>query len=308
MNLLMKNQYSLKVDELRYNEIKEHYLPFAIEANGDYVDFVSELEGVTVTGYLSNKKHKSITFIGEKAYEEISKWEEVVEKTEPEEKEKKSWIDIEEQIGSDEVGVGDFFLPMIVVAAYVRPRDIKRLKELGITDSKKINDSKIREIGPIAIKEFEYSKLALPNKKYNEMIAKGENLNSLKAKMHHRALKNIHDKYLDIQRIYVDQFVSADKFYSYLGKEDEPILKDIAFKTKGESYFPSVALASVISRYAFLLEKDKLEKELGMSIPFGAGKKADEFARELKEKIPQEEFDDLVKQNFKNYENLFKLV
>lgn len=308
MNLLMKNQYSLKVEESRYIEIKEHYLPFAIPSEGDYVDYVALLDEVTVTGYLSTKKNKTITFVGEKAYEEISKWGEVIEKNEEEEVEKKSWIDIEEQIGSDEVGVGDFFLPMIVVAALVRPRDIKHLKELGITDSKKINDAKIRELGPIVIKEFKYSKLTLPNAKYNEMIAKGENLNSLKAKMHHRALKNLHDDYLDIQRIYVDQFVSAKKFYSYLSKEDEPILKDIAFKTKGESWFPSVALASVIARYAFLLEKEKLEEKLGCEVPLGAGKRVDEFAKELKEKIPQEEFDDLVKQNFKNYENLFKLV
>ena len=307
MNLRMKNQYTLKVKEPRYLEIKEHYLPFIVPSEGDYVDFVAKVDEVTITGYLSNKKHKSISFVGEKAYEEISKWEIVEEKIE-EVKEKKSWIDIEEQIGSDEVGVGDFFLPMIVVAALVKPRDIKRLKELGITDSKKINDAKIKELGPIVTKEFKFSKLTLSNAKYNEMIAKGENLNSLKAKMHHRALKNLHDDYLDIQRIYVDQFVSGEKFYSYLSKEDEPILKDIAFKTKGESWFPSVALASVIARYAFLLEKEKLEAKLGTSIPLGAGKKVDEFAQKLIKKIPLEEFNLLVKQNFKNYENLFKLV
>ena len=135
----------------------------------------------------------------------------------------------------------------------------------------------------------------------DEMISKGENLNSLKAKMHNRALNNLHKEYIDVIAIYVDQFVSEERYYSYLDKKDEPILKGISFKTKGESRFPSVAVASVIARYYFLLEKDKLEAKYGLEFPFGAGKKADEFKKILLDKVGQEEFDKLVKQNFKNY-------
>lgn len=294
--------YSLKVDENKYLEIKENYLPFINGEGHDYVDFVATIEGVIIKGYISKKKNKTITFQGEKALEEIRKWAPETEEEIKEEKETpKGWIDIEEQIGSDEVGVGDFLLPMIVVAAYVHPRQIKRLHELGVTDSKKISDSKIREIGPLLVQEFEYSKLTLPNEKYNEMILRGENINSLKAKMHNRALANLHNKYIDIQRIYVDQFVNANKFYSYLTSADEPIVRDIAFKTKGESYFPSVALASVIARYAFLLEKDKLEEKYGMEFPFGASNRVDIFSEQLLKKISKEEFASLVKQNFANY-------
>lgn len=295
---------SIKVEEEKYLKIKDYYLPFVIEASHDYIDYVADTNDLVVTGYLSSKKKKTVTFKGDKALEEAQKWDESASLVEKEEQEEKKWIDIEEQIGSDEVGVGDFFLPMIVVAAYVHPRQIKRLRELGVTDSKKINDKKIREIGPIVIKEFEYSKLTLSNEKYNEMILKGENINSLKAKMHNRALANLHDKYIDIIKIYVDQFVNANKFYSYLTSVDEPIVRDIAFKTKGESWFPSVALASVIARYAFLLEKDKLDEKYGVDFPFGASKKVDEFAQELSKKISKEEFDSLVKMNFKNYKKI----
>ena len=98
------------------------------------------------------------------------------------EKEKLHIVDFGEQIGSDEVGVGDFYLPMIVVAAYMDAHQYQRLKELGITDSKKMSDAKIREVAPILIKEFKLAKLTLSNEKYNEMISKGENINSLKAK------------------------------------------------------------------------------------------------------------------------------
>ncbi len=291
---------TLKFSPEEYKSIKEYYSSSATGEIGEYIDFVSLLEGVTIRGYVSKKAKRSVVFSGPKAYEEAFKWQEVtlLEKV-PEEK--LHIVDFGEQIGSDEVGVGDFYLPMIVVAAYMNNHQYQRLKELGVVDSKKMSDKKIRELGPILVKEFEYSKLTLPNSKYNEMILKGKNLNSLKAKMHNRALSNMHDKYIDVIAIYVDQFVSEERYYSYLDKDDEPILKGISFKTKGESRFPSVALASVIARYYFLLEKDKLEAKYDLEFPFGAGKKADEFKKILLDKVGQEEFDNLVKKNFKNY-------
>lgn len=294
---------TLKLNAERYNEIKTFYADFTLSCPlGDYVDFIAKKNNVTITGYLTSKQTKKITFSGEDPLKEALLWDQNASL--PEKKESTvptSWVDIEEQIGSDEVGVGDLLLPMIVVAAYVKPTQIKRLRELGVTDSKKLTDTKIRQIGPELVKEFEYSKLTLPNEKYNEMLSKGENINSLKAKMHNRALSNLHEKYIDVFRIYVDEFVNEKKFYSYLSKDDEPIVRDISFKTKGESYFPSVALASVIARYAFLLEKDKLEKEYGIEFPFGASKQADAFVEKLKEKLPKEAIDNLVKINFKNY-------
>ena len=291
---------TLKFSIEEYQKIKEYYSSLSTGEVGEYVDFVAPLKDVTVRGYVSKKVRRSVVFSGPEAYEEASKWGEVtIENKEPEEK--LHIVDFGEQIGSDEVGVGDFYLPMIVVAAYMNSHQYQRLKELGVTDSKKMSDKKIRELGPILVKEFKFSKLTLTNSKYNEMTLKGKNLNSLKAKMHNRALSNMHKEYIDVIAIYVDQFVSEERYYSYLDKDDEPILKGISFKTKGESRFPSVALASVIARYYFLLEKDKLEAKYDLEFPFGAGKKADEFKKILLDKVGQEEFDNLVKKNFKNY-------
>ena len=291
---------TIKVTPEQYLEIKGHYSSFVIDQTGDYIDFVAQVEGCTITGYSSKKSKKSIVFNGENASIEASKWAEV-EETPKKEEEKLHFVDYGEQIGSDEVGVGDFLLPMIVVAVYMRKDQYQRLKELGVTDSKKMSDQKIREIGPALIKEFEYSKLTLPNSKYNEMYSKEENLNSLKAKMHNRALYNLHKKYEDVIAIYVDQFVGEETYYKYLNDKNEPVVKGISFKTKGEQRFPSVAAASVIARYAFLLEKDHLEEKYGMEFPCGAGPKVDKTKKVLLEKVGQEEYDNLVKKNFKNY-------
>ena len=295
-------QVTIKVNEETFNRIKEFYSSFMIEAKGDYVDFLAVYGDILITGYSSKKTKKSIIFKGKNASLEAEEW---IEKEEDvEQKEKIHIVDYGEQIGSDEVGVGDFYLPMIVVAAYMRKEQYQRLKELGVTDSKKMTDNKIREIGPTLMKEFDYSKLTLSNEKYNEMYEKGENLNSLKAKMHNRALSNLHQKYIDVIAIYVDQFVKESTYYKYLGEKDEPIVKGISFKTKGEQRFPSVALASVIARYSFLLYKDELEKKLGMKIPCGAGEKVDKIKKILLDKLGQEEFDKLVKKNFKNYSSI----
>ena len=298
---------TLKFDLDRYEEIKKYYADYVTDEKGDYLDFVAKYEDAVIKGYLSKKDRRKVVFSGLNADIEAKKWDDTVllfgeEKLVEESKEEKlHFVDFGEQIGSDEVGVGDFYLPMIVVAAYLNKHQYQRLKELGVADSKKLSDKKIMELGPSLIKEFEYSKLTLPNEKYNEMIAKGENLNSLKAKMHNRALSNLHQKYIDVIAIYVDQFVSEQKYYSYLNQDDEPIVKGISFKTKGESRFPCVALASVIARYSLLLEKEKLEDKYGLKFPFGAGKTADEFKKVLLDKVGQDEFDRLVKKNFKNY-------
>ncbi len=294
---------TLKFDIEQYEKVKEFYKDFLKDESGDYLDFSAEVNGVTIKGYSSKKSRRSVVFSGANAEQEVMIWQEfaIAEQKEPKKKENLHIVDFGEQIGSDEVGVGDFYLPMIVVAAYINSHQYQRLKELGITDSKKMSDAKIRELGPTLIKEFEFSKLTLSNEKYNEMIEKGENINSLKAKMHNRALNNLHEKYIDVIAIYVDQFVNEEKYYSYLTSKDEPILRGISFKTKGESRFPSVALASVIARYSFLLEKDKLKTKYGLEFPFGAGKQADEFKKVLLDKVGPVEFDKLVKKNFKNY-------
>ena len=297
---------TLKFSLEKYEEIKKYYQDYFTDETGDYLDFSAKYEDAVIKGYVSKKDRRKVVFSGLNADIEAKKWDDTVllfgEAKLPVEKEEKlHFVDFGEQIGSDEVGVGDFYLPMIVVAAYLNKHQYQRLKELGIADSKKLSDKKIKELGPVVTKEFEYSKLTLSNQKYNEMIDKGENLNSLKAKMHNRALSNIQQKYIDVIAIYVDQFVSETKYYSYLNKDDEPIVKGISFKTKGESRFPCVALASVIARYYLLLEKEKLEKKLELEIPFGAGKNADEFKKVLLSKVGQDEFDKLVKKNFKNY-------
>ena len=292
---------SITVDVEKATEMMDFYRAYQRVNNGEYIIFQAYYSGTTITIYQDKKFKHKVVFMGEDALTEAKNWDPEAEVKEKATIQPKGWLCTDNQIGSDEVGVGDFLLPMIVVAAFVRGKDLKTLEDFGVKDSKKLTDEKIREIAPGLLKKFFVSKLSLSNEKYNELIAKGENMNSIKAKMHNRALLNMFKKFPDTRNIFVDQFVAESKYFAYLNDPNEQKVLNIVFKTKGESYYPCVALASVIARYAFLLEKDALEKKYKMSIPFGAASKADEFAKKFAAKYGVDELKKIAKINFANF-------
>lgn len=301
---MQKEFITISVEADKLNLIKEYYAPFKVNNKGEYVDSLFKKDDLVITIYSGKKEKKKITFFGDNALKEALLWDKEAKIKENKPKEKQDWKFFGSQIGSDEVGVGDFLGPMIVVAAFVRESDIKDLKLFKVDDSKRLKDKDILNMGPDLAKRFFFSKLTLSNDKYNEMIEKGENLNSLKAKMHNRVLLNLIKQFPDVSHIYVDQFVAEDTYYKYLNDKNETKVTNIVFKTKGESFYPCVALASVIARYAFLLEMQKLEKKYKMEFPLGASKKVDDFAKKFINKYGLKEFDKICKKNFKNYKEL----
>jgi len=306
MMFLCKNisMISIKVTPNKLYEIAEYYKDYYEHVSDKNILFVALKNGVRITGYNSKKTYRKVVFNGEGSADEVKIWDdgslEAIEGTTP----SKGWVDLDDQIGSDEVGVGDFLLPMVVVATYIQKKDIQKLKNLGVNDSKKLSDEKIKNVAKKLITFVEYSKLTLPNDKFNEMMAKHENLNSLKAKMHNRALHNLVIKHPETVGIYVDEFCSKELFYKYLNDEGEPQVKDISFRTKGESLFPCVAAASIIARYSFLLEVEKLNKKYGMDFPLGTNDKVKTFAKKFIKKYGLEEFDKIAKKSFKTYEEV----
>ena len=209
------------------------------------------------------------------------------------------------QIGSDEVGTGDSFGPIVVVASLVEKGDLPFLQELGVTDSKKMSDDHILEIGPSLVKKFRYSALVLDNLTYNAIYSKKENMNSMKAKMHNRCLLNVLRKCDGISpSLYQDQFAAPDLYYSYLKKEKE-VARGIVFKTKGELSFPSVALSSVLARYGFLKKMEEMSEEYSFDFPKGSVEveaSIEDFVRRFGEK----ELGKVAKLNFKTFERFKK--
>lgn len=205
-------------------------------------------------------------------------------------------------IGSDEVGTGDYFGPLVVTASYVDKTKISRLYELGVRDSKKINDAKIREIGPILIKEYPHVTYILNNSTYNKWGI--TNMNQVKAILHNRVLTELNKKAkFPYKYIVVDQFCFPAMYFKHIAKAQE-VERNITFTTHAEDKCFSVAVSSIISRYIFLNEMDKMSVSLGISIPLGAGEAVDKVAASVVKKFGQDKLREVTKLNFKNTEKL----
>lgn len=275
---------SFKISLEKLEEIKEYYKDYQIENNNDLVLYQFKYNNCNIMVY----KSLSVVINGKDTLEEVKKW-------------KENSYKIIEHIGSDEVGCGDFFGPVVVSSAYVKEEDFELLESLGVNDSKKISDKTILQIAPIIIEKIKTVTFTLTINKYNELVAKGYNLNKIKAYLHNFVLEKIVSKNNFEGLIVVDQFCEERLYYQYLlDYKTKNIQKDIFFTTKAESQYLAVACASIVARYTFLKEIEKLSQELGYLIPLGAGKEVNEFAIKIAKEKGLDSLKKYSKHHFKN--------
>lgn len=210
-------------------------------------------------------------------------------------------------IGSDEVGTGDYFGPIVVTAAYVTKKDIPFLENLGVRDSKKITDAHILKVVPEIIKNIPYSSMILSNEEYNNKYNEKMNLNTIKAVLHNKVLLDMNKQYKKHDYIVVDQFTEPFIYYKYINNLPE-VQRNITFLTKAEDQCLSVACASLISRYVLIKEFEKLSKEYNVKIPKGAGNIVDETGAMLVKKHGVEILKKIAKLNFKNTDKIKELA
>ena len=289
-------------DEIKKKMI-EYYKDKMRDKKIPYVVFQAQEEDTVITMYESGK----VMFQGVSADVDAAMWgvqlENTKEKKEENKKKNEKYYNCN-QVGSDEVGTGDYFGPIVVTACYVKKEDLPLLEKLGVGDSKKIDDSKILKIAPEIAKIVKYKSVILTNKEYNEKYTRDVNMNKIKAIMHNRVLYQlIHEEDIKYDYIMVDEFAREARYYEYIS--DQPVIqKGITFMTKAEDISPAVASASIISRYLFLKEFDKICDELHIPLPKGAGKDVDTIGEEVVEKYGEEKLKDIAKVNFKNTDRI----
>lgn len=209
-------------------------------------------------------------------------------------------------IGSDEVGTGDYFGPIVVTAAYVEKENIDFLLELGVKDSKKMTDNDIKRVVPEVIKKIPYNTYILNNTQYNKLYDSDMNMNKMKAILHNKVLSHFADKNkYHYDYAVVDQFENPRSYYNHL-KDASFKVYGITFLTKAEDQCLSVACASIISRYIFLREMDRISKDIGIELPKGAGDGVDAFGIEIVKKFGKDKLNEIAKLNFKNTERILK--
>ena len=272
-----------------------------------YVVFQAQDGDTVITMYESGK----VMFQGLSADIDANMWADIdgVQKQDKVKikKEEKKYYDCS-SIGSDEVGTGDYFGPIVVTSCFVSKEDIPFVESLGIKDSKKLDDDKILKIAPEVIKKIKYKSLIMNNSEYNSKYSSSYNINKIKAIMHNKVLwRMVHEEDLKYDYIIVDEFAREARYYEYLGGNPE-IQRGITFMTKAEDKNLAVACASVISRYIFIKEFDKICDTLHIPLVKGAGAEVDSIGKEVVEKYGKDKLKEVAKYNFKNTERILGIM
>lgn len=308
-----------KVSDNLKNEVIDFYKDRTVDNNPPYSVFQVKDYDCVITLYESGK----LMFQGIGADIEASYWTEQerirnnrdclaeIEKKNQEKDKKNEELKDDRfknisTIGSDEVGTGDYFGPIVVTASFVDIKNKGMLYELGVRDSKKITDEKIIQIAPTLIKEIPHVTYILTPIDYNRIGI--TNMNKVKAILHNKVLVGLtkKDKY-NYDKIVMDQFVYPKKYFEHIASSLEKVT-NITFSTHAEDKCLSVAVSSVISRYIFLGEMKKLNQELGMNIPKGAGTGVDSIGAEIVKKFGFDKLNSIAKMNFKNTDKIKELL
>lgn len=304
----------IRVDNDTKKLMNEFYKDMKRDKTPPYAVFQADTGDTIVTLYESGKA----MFQGVSADIEAGMWESIRKDKDNidyfvDTKDTKVKKDIEVEIpsdiasvGSDEVGTGDYYGPIVVTASFVSKDNIPFLTELGVRDSKKLSDEQILKIVPKIIKKIPYKTIMLSNKEYNDNYGKDMNMNKIKAVLHNKVLTEM-VKDNDYDYIVVDQFEPEKSYYNHLSDVPNP-LNGITFITKAEDKCLSVAVSSLISRYIFIKEMDKLGDKYGIFLPKGANYYVEDVGIKLVNKYGEKILHDIAKLNFSNTDRILKEV
>ena len=304
----------IRVDNDTKKLMNEFYKDMKRDKTPPYAVFQADTGDTIVTLYESGKA----MFQGVSADIEAGMWESIRKDkdnidyfmdTKDTKIKKEDQVDIPSDIasvGSDEVGTGDYYGPIVVTASFVSKDNIPFLTELGVRDSKKLSDEQILKIVPKIIKKIPYKTIMLSNKEYNDNYGKDMNMNKIKAVLHNKVLTEM-VKDNDYDYIVVDQFEPEKSYYNHLSDVPNP-LKGITFITKAEDKCLSVAVSSLISRYIFIKEMDKLGDKYGIFLPKGANYYVEDVGIKLVNKYGEKIVHDIAKVNFSNTDRILKEV
>ena len=284
----------LSIDEAK--RVKDVLLSFGwkdADINNEYIALrMKNDKGSVVTLYTSRK----IVFQGKEDFTDI------VQAIQGD-----SNVDFVSHIGVDEVGKGDYFGPLVVVACFVDEEFYKKVKALGVGHSKKFSDSRILKMYEEMKKYPYYYPSIVSPEEYNRLIKETGNVAILLAKQHSKvieiALEDLKRKKKECKKVVIDQFSSKQ---NRVRDELGTLGKGVEFEQyhKGESDI-AVATASILARGIFLEEMEKMSDSYYFSFPKGASNVIPS-AKEFLAKHGMDELSKVAKVSFKTTQSILK--
>ena len=183
------------------------------------------------------------------------------------------------RIGSDEAGKGDYMGPLTVAAVFAPPSGAELLRAMGVADSKRLADGRIRglsrEISGRRDLDVQVMAVAPPeyNRRMESLSASGRNSLHLLAELHAGAVAALLARGADPDRVVIDRFCPASRM--------RPLLPPGRYRLEmpvGGEADPVVAAASILARNAYLEGLDAIANRWGMEAAAGAGAPTDLLA------------------------------
>ncbi|MCL1946549.1 MAG: ribonuclease HIII [Chitinivibrionia bacterium] len=202
-------------------------------------------------------------------------------------------------IGSDEAGKGDFFGPLVTAGFFLEDENMQNdLKNMGVCDSKKLNDIKISEIAKkLHAKYKENIVIVRPSvEKYNDLYANFKNLNYLLGWQHATVFEEMRKKFPQAKTAIFDKFAEKRVVENFL-KDNRDLKVEAAIH--GEDSHIGIAAASVIARDCFVNRMKELSKGYGMNLPLGAGKIVTRAGKDFIKMHGKEKLNFVAKTHFK---------
>lgn len=207
-------------------------------------------------------------------------------------------------IGTDESGKGDYFGPLVVAGVFILDEQQKVLAELGVKDSKRLSDNRVREFADLIKRGYKHSLVVIGPEKYNELYSKLRNLNRILAWAHSRAIENLLEE-VHCTLAVTDQF--GDKVYvlNALMKKGRNI--ELIQRPKAEEDL-AVAAASILARAEFLKRLYFLSQDIGIDLPKGSPPFVVETGIKLAKAHGVQVLDKVAKKHFKVTKRIMDLL
>ncbi|BDV02255.1 MAG: hypothetical protein HPAVJP_1440 [Candidatus Hepatoplasma vulgare] len=179
-------------------------------------------------------------------------------------------IDKKLYIGIDEVGVGENIGPYVVCAVKFKNfEEKKKVFEIGIKDSKKLDYKQIKKIAKEIKNHIIYKLIILKPEEFNKEWKEIKNVKQINALKQMELINEFYE--INYQPV-IDEFVNKEKFYNYFDNKTK-INKNILFVQKAEDKYLEVACASIIAKDTY--NNWLVDYLIKNDIPFKINKKID---------------------------------
>ena len=163
----------------------------------------------------------------------------------------------------------DWFGPLVVVTTALKPYEINELRKLGVGIVKIFKKQQLLKIAKNILKlDFIYESIILPPKTYNmrysELSKENKSLNDLMASANANVIQKVLGQIeFNNAKLIIDKFDYKKTEYQ-LENIDKTNL--VVIQKSGAESETSVAASSIIAKYLFEKEVDKLDKEYGLDL------------------------------------------